>query len=207
MSPARGHRRLRAARRGTARPAGVTLLFVAPSAPPLSPAPPQPMRRARRCHLGSRAGKEGGAAPAARSAHREPLGAEPRARRLACPRAAVPARPPRRPAKLRPRGGPLRAAPGLSSAGHRRGGSPGGLPRARPAVAAPRRETRAAAASIINRGSGVRRLPPRETVPGAAGASLPAPRARWTRRRFPVTAMPGGGAGGGAAVPPLPVLQ
>lgn len=65
----------------------------------------------------------------------------------------------------------------------------------------------AAAASIINGGSGDQRLPPRETLPGAAGASLPAPRERWMRRRFPVTAMPGGGAGGAAAVPPLPLLQ
>lgn len=65
----------------------------------------------------------------------------------------------------------------------------------------------AAAASIINGDSGVQRLPPRETLPGAVGASLPAPREPWMRRRFPVTAMPGGGAGGAAAVPPLPPLQ
>lgn len=162
---------------------GVSVGSVAPRGSP-SPAGPSPSSRGSRPAPAARAGAAAlGAGRAPRCPlcaflHQQSPAGGPRTEQCRC--------------RLTLRPGRGAAAPVRPHAALR------GLPRTRPP---------AAAASIINGGSGVQRLPPRETLPAAAGASLPAPRERWMRRRFPVTAMPGGGAGGAAAVLPLPLLQ
>lgn len=203
MSPVRGYFPGLSRLLGLSRPRGRS-----PTPPPLSRGFCHPRWRSRGAGLGSSTRSPADSrcrCPLCAFYTKTPPWEGPRTKRvglLARPRASGPY--PRAPGELpteRGFGGSALPGPGRAPrCGEARPGRPRDSPGPGPGPPA-------AAASIINGGSGVQRLPPRETLPGAAGASLLAPRERWMRRRFPVTAMPGGGAGGAAAVPPLPLLQ